>query len=100
MNTRKIIAVSLLVASVAGAAPITLAAVSVVIAPPAPIVEVVPAPRSGYAWAPGYWQWNGHKHVWRGGYWMRARPGYHWDAHAWEHRGNRYYYHEGHWVHN
>jgi len=25
---------------------------------PAPIVEVVPAPRAGFAWVPGHWTWR------------------------------------------
>ena len=29
-------------------------------APPPPRDEVVPAARHGYAWAPGYWNWNGY----------------------------------------
>ena len=41
--------------------------VEVQIAPPPPRVEVVPAPRVGYVWAPGYWRWNGHRHVWING---------------------------------
>jgi hypothetical protein len=100
MDMRKIVVALLIAVGAAGAVPAAQAAVNVgvVIAPPAPRVEVAPAPRHGYAWAPGYWQWNGHKHVWHDGYWVRARPGYHWYAHNWEHRGDRYYYNEGHWV--
>ncbi|MEO5558115.1 MAG: YXWGXW repeat-containing protein, partial [Dokdonella sp.] len=30
--------------------------------PPARIERVVMRP--GYAWAPGYWRWNGARHVW------------------------------------
>jgi hypothetical protein len=50
------------------AAALTLAAVPglgrvgvvVGIAPPAPVVEAVPAPPSpGYVRQPGYWSWNG-----------------------------------------
>jgi hypothetical protein len=42
------------------AAPYTVqAAVIVGVAPPAARVEVVPAPRVNYVWAPGYWRWNG-----------------------------------------
>jgi YXWGXW repeat-containing protein len=37
--------------------------VSISIGPPAPIYEPVPPPRVGYIWAPGYWDWNGHRHV-------------------------------------
>src|SRR6185436_16489451 len=32
--------------------------------PPAVRYEAVPAPRRGYIWAPGYWGWNGYRHVW------------------------------------
>ena len=46
------------------------------VAPPPPRVEVVPAPRPGYVWAPGYWAWEGGRHVWRGGHWVVVRPGY------------------------
>jgi len=34
------------------------------VAPPPPRVEVVPAPRRGQVWVPGYWDWRGHRHVW------------------------------------
>ncbi|UUZ54801.1 YXWGXW repeat-containing protein [Massilia sp. H-1] len=33
-------------------------------APPAPRYESIPAPRSGYVWAPGFWNWEGNRHVW------------------------------------
>jgi hypothetical protein len=29
------------------------------IAPPRPRVVVVPAPRPGWIWSPGYWNWSG-----------------------------------------
>ena len=42
------------------------ARVYVGIAPPVPIVEVVPAaPGPGYYWIPGYWIWDGGRYVWR-----------------------------------
>jgi hypothetical protein len=35
------------------------------LAPPAPVVEVAPAPPApGYVWQPGYWSWNGFQYVW------------------------------------
>jgi hypothetical protein len=52
------------------------AAVIVGVAPPPVRVEVVPRARVGYIWTPGYWRWNGHHHVWVGGYWLPARPGW------------------------
>ena len=48
------------------------------IAPPAARVEVVPAPRTGYVWAPGYWGWRNNKHYWVNGHYIRERHGYHW----------------------
>ena len=70
--------------------------------PPAPIYEVVPAPRAGYAWAPGYWRWENERHIWAPGRWIEARHGHHWVADRWvrvegPHGGWR---HEmGHWNH-
>jgi len=71
--------------------------VIVEVAPPPARVEVVPAPRVGYVWAPGYWNWNGHRHVWVGGRWVGERHGYHWEAHHWEEREGRWHFHEGGW---
>lgn len=40
-------------------------------AAPAPVYEVVPAPRVGYVWAPGAWRWENNRHVWHAGRWDR-----------------------------
>ena len=70
-------------------------------APPEPQYEVVPAPRQGYAWAPGYWQVQNNQHVWAPGRWMEAREGHHWVADRWDsHRegGRDQWQHQaGHW---
>jgi len=71
--------------------------VIVEVAPPPARVEVVPAARVGYVWAPGYWNWNGHRHVWVGGRWVGERHGYHWEAHHWDEREGRWHFHEGGW---
>lgn len=66
--------------------------------PPPPLrAEVVPPPRSGYLWAPGYWGWSGHKHVWHRGVWNRDRPGYVYVAPRWDHRGDRWHYDRSRW---
>ena len=52
--------------------------------PPAPVYEVVPAPRAGYVWAPGYWHWEGSRHTWHAGYWMPERRGYNWVPDRWD----------------
>lgn len=66
--------------------------ISVVIgtAPPAPIYEVVPAPRRGHVWAPGYWEWRTHRHHWVPGHYIVARPGYVYAPPSWHHRGGRW----------
>ena len=74
--------------------------VSITIGPPPPIVEVVPAPRYGYVWAPGYWDWNGHRHVWHKGYYVRERSGYRWEPHRWVQDGDRWRMDRGHWNRN
>ena len=71
--------------------------VIVEVAPPPARVEVVPAPRVGYVWAPGYWNWNGHRHVWVGGRWVGERHGYRWEAHHWEEREGHWHFREGGW---
>jgi hypothetical protein len=67
------------------------------IGPPAPQVEVVPGPRAGYVWGPGYWAWDGHHHHWVGGRWLRERPGYVYVPEHWEDRGGRHHFEPGHW---
>ena len=65
--------------------------------PPAPIYEVVPAPRAGYVWAPGFWRWEGGRHVWAAGHWMPERRGYAWVPDRWEHANGGWRHEEGHW---
>lgn len=67
------------------------------LAPPAPRYEVIPAPRSGYAWAPGYWQWEGQRHVWAPGRWQAARPGSYWVADRWQAKDGRHHFEPGRW---
>jgi len=71
------------------------------VAPPAPPVEVVPPPQPGFVWAPGYWEWDGDRHVWVPGHWMAVRPGYYWVPDRWEHhveeRGSHWHFAPGQW---
>jgi hypothetical protein len=71
--------------------------VDVDVAPPPAQVEVIPAARVGYVWAPGYWNWSGHEHVWTNGRYIRERPGHHWVGDNWEQRGTRWHHEGGHW---
>jgi hypothetical protein len=59
--------------------------VSIVVgnAPPPPRYEVLPPPRYGYIWIPGYWNWDRRHHVWNPGYWERTRAGYFYEAPRW-----------------
>jgi hypothetical protein len=66
-------------------------------APPAPVYERVPAPRPGYVWAPGYWNWNGHRHVWAPGYWVVERPGYVYNAPVWYQNNGGWYMEPARW---
>ncbi len=67
------------------------------IAPPPPRYEVVPAPREGYVWGPGYWRYENERHVWAPGQWQTARPGSVWVADHWESRDGRNFFIAGHW---
>jgi hypothetical protein len=71
--------------------------VDIEIAPPAPRVEVVPGPRAGYVWAPGYWDYRGRGHVWVPGRYVHERRGYHWIPDRWDPNGPRWHRVPGHW---
>jgi hypothetical protein len=99
MNIRKAVVGSMIAF---GLVSIPLAAqarvdIDVSVGPPPDRVTVVPAPREGYVWAPGYWRWDHGHHVWVDGHWVRARHGYHWVPHHWDHRGERWHFEAGHW---
>lgn len=99
-GTTKALFMTLCIAgSAIGAPTLALAGIGVdiTIAPPAPRVEVVPAPRPGFVWAPGYWEYRGGAHVWVPGRWMGERRGYHWIPDRWEPRGPRWHHEPGHW---
>jgi hypothetical protein len=68
-------------------------------APPPPRYEVVPAPRRGYVWAPGYWDWNDRRHVWTHGHWQRARGGYTYQRPEWRRDRAGWRLNRGGWQH-
>lgn len=82
---------------------VALAQVSVNInigdAPPPIRYEVIPAPRSGYLWAPGYWNWDGSRHVWSSGHWERSRPQYVYVQPEWHQEGESWRLDRGGWKH-
>ncbi len=65
--------------------------------PPALRVEERGAARPGHFWAPGYYRWNGHEHVWANGGWYPERAGYAYNSPRWEHVGGRWGYRAGYW---
>ncbi len=89
-------AASLLAASSATVAGVDVNVV-IGVPPPVAVVETVPAPRSGYVYAPGYWAWDGHRHVWVRGRTIVERPGYTWVADRWEPSGGKYRFVPGYW---
>lgn len=70
------------------------------VGPPPPRYEAIPAPRRGYVWTPGYWNWNANarRHVWVGGNWVRSRPGYVYAQPRWVDRGGRWELQRGAWL--
>ena len=94
MNLRKIrkTALAAIAAATVGLATIPSPGIAADIyfnvAPPPARVEVVPAPRAGWVWAPGYWDLRGHRHHWTAGHWERERRGYRFVEPRWaEHEG-------------
>jgi hypothetical protein len=70
----------------------------VMVAPPAPQVEVVGAPPTpGWVWIGGYWGWVGDRHEWVPGHWVAPRPGRHWVPHQWVRQGDGWRLRPGRW---
>lgn len=68
-------------------------------APPAVRYAPAPAPRSGYIWAPGYWDWIAGRYLWVEGRWLAERPGYVWVSDDWAQYGDGWRRVHGHWAH-
>jgi hypothetical protein len=66
-------------------------------APPAARAEPAPAPRDGYVWAGGYWDWNGHGYDWMPGHFVFQHRGAHWVPDHWDQTGARWHRTAGHW---
>ena len=71
--------------------------INVDVAPPPAKAEGVPAPRSGYIWAPGYWDWSGHSYSWVSGNFVIERRNARWVADRWEAVGSQWHHVRGHW---
>jgi hypothetical protein len=99
--TRNKMLLGALVASAIGAIPLQSAAavsLSIDVAPPPPRYEAVPAPRAGFVWAPGYWDYGSNKRYgWKTGHWERQRAGMAYHADRWEQRDGHWYHQHGGW---
>jgi len=97
-NAVRSVLLSMLLAAGAASAPaFAQINVNISLAPPPPQYELVPAIQPGYVWAPGYWGWNGERHVWVRGRPIVQRTGYVWSPDRWEQRNGGYYRHQGNW---
>lgn len=97
----KITSLTLLAVAAAAFVPVVSAqpvSLNIRVGPPPPRYEAIPAPRRGYAWTPGYWDWRGDRHAWVGGNWMRERPGYVYVRPTWVNDGARYHFYRGAWA--
>ena len=56
------------------------------------------APRPGFVWVRGYWDWRGDQWAWMPGHYERERVGYIWRDPRWEPRDGVYVRVEGTWV--
>jgi len=91
----------LLAAVLAGAAAVPAVAqvtINIGVAPPPAQYEAVPALGPNQTWAPGYWAWNGDRHVWVRGRAIGKRDGYRWAPDNWVQSGNGYTRQPGYWV--
>ena len=57
-----------------------------------------PRPGRDHVWIPGYYRWDGNRHVWVSGRWeLPPRPHARWERHRWVHRHEGWVLVEGHW---
>jgi hypothetical protein len=89
--------------SLAQAAPAVVASspqhIIVQAAPPAPVYETTPAPREGWVWTPGFYEWRDGQYVWNTGRWIQDRPGWQWQESRWLQRPDgSWYLVGGQWV--
>jgi hypothetical protein len=101
MTMRKLM-IGTVIAAALGAAALPAAARTNVdfyvnVAPPPAYYEAVPAPRAGFVWVPGYWDWRYNRYHWTAGHWVRHRPGHYYAPVLWHHRDGRYYYNRAGW---
>ena len=89
---KKLLLAAVAAGSLSGVALPALSADLIVVekAPPPVREEAVPAPRAGYVWSQGYWDWRNNEYVWVPGTWVRERPGYVYHHREWRERDGRW----------
>jgi hypothetical protein len=104
MLVKKVLVSALFAAGMIGAVATPMSSMAQVsiqlnFGPPADRYEVVPAPRAGYVWGPGHWQWNAssNQHYWTAGSWQTARPGYVYHRPQWVQNNGRWQYQNQRW---
>jgi hypothetical protein len=100
MKIRNTVGTLALAAGLLGTATVGIAApveIEIRTAPPADRVEVVPAPRPGFVFEKGHYQYDGEKYVWQEGQFFKEREGQKYIPYAFEKRGDLYYYRPGYW---
>ena len=95
MLIKKVLVSALFAAGMLGAVAMPLPSMAAVdvyvnVGPPPDRYEVIPAPRRGYVWSPGYWDWRNNKHVWVRGSSVRERAGYSYQPHRWVESNGRW----------
>jgi hypothetical protein len=90
---------SLMLAGGLALQPTAVGQVVITVAPPAPIVETIPAsPGPLWVWDPGYHAWRGGKYVWVPGHYVKKRRANDvWVAGHYNKSGRGWVYVPGHW---
>ena len=99
MNLRVLFA-GIFLAAGASAMPAVAASPSEIInrtPPPPERIEAAPAPKKGFAWSPGFWEWRGTGYKWTPGEWIKEKRGHQWQPYRWEEREGRYHFVHGAW---
>jgi hypothetical protein len=66
-------------------------------APPPARAESYGAPRAGFIWVTGRWDWRNGAWAWADGHWERQQANMVWVAGRWELQGNYYVWIDGRW---
>jgi len=84
------------------ATAIAVAAISVALSNPPPVVVEAEyyddGVRPGSVWVNGHYAFVDGQWLWQAGYWQEARPGYIWVQGAWTAQGDQYVWADGYWA--